>query len=232
MPPSVAARRRELRLRLLSASVMVPAALLCLWLGGVWWLVMVGLLTGGCLIEWGGLRARRGLSLRPASLAGGLLGAALILLAGASLAWLRLVPGTGALDALFLLGSVWASDIGAFATGRAIGGPRLAPSVSPTKTWAGAAGGLLAASVAGALVAWSVDGRAGAGLAAGAVLAIAAQTGDLIESAAKRRLGVKDSGRLIPGHGGLLDRLDGLIAAAPVAAALVMISAEGLVWIR
>ncbi len=216
---------RELWLRIGSAAVMAPFVLLCLWVGGVWWLLLVGVMTAGCLIEWGGLRVGAF-----TSTGRGILGAVAILVAGACLAWLRLVPNTGAVDALFLLGAVWASDIGAFAAGRSLGGPRLAPSISPSKTWSGAAGGLLAAILAGAAVAGAAGGGAFAGASAAAVLAIAAQAGDLVESATKRRCGVKDSGRLIPGHGGLLDRLDGLIAAAPVAAGLVMLSTEGLVW--
>lgn len=207
---------------------MLPTVLACLWLGGIWWSLTVCLLTAGCLFEWLGLR-RRSTGLPLTTL---LIGVALILLAGASLAWLRRVPATGAADTLFLLVTVWASDIGAFAAGRSIGGPRLAPAVSPSKTWSGAIGGLVTASLVGAAVAWGSDGAILAGGSAAAVLAIAAQAGDLVESAAKRRLGVKDSGRLIPGHGGLLDRLDGLIAAAPVAAGLVMVSAQGLVWGR
>ena len=191
------------------------------------WVGLVCVVTAGCLIEWGGLRSRGG-----APLSWGVAGAGLIVLAGATLAWLRRTPDTGAANTLFLLGAVWASDIGAFAAGRILGGPRLAPAVSPSKTWAGAAGGLLAAAVIGAAVAWAADGSGAAGTATALALAVAAQAGDLLESAVKRRLGVKDSGRLIPGHGGLLDRLDGLIAAAPVAAGLVMVSAEGLVWAR
>lgn len=225
--PAIAHRARELRLRVASAAVMAPVVLLCLWLGGLWWLALVGLLTAGCLIEWDGLRAGGGL---PAVWVVG--GTALILLAGAALAWLHRAPETGVPDTLFLLGTVWASDIGAFAAGRSLGGPRLAPSISPSKTWAGAVGGLMAAMLCGGAVAWATDGDVAAGASAAAALAIAAQAGDLAESAAKRRVGVKDSGSLIPGHGGLLDRLDGVIAAAPVAAGLAMTSSLGLIWGR
>lgn len=128
------------------------------------------------------------------------------------LALMRLRRGAGGFRTLLLLlFATWASDTGAYAAGRALGGPRLAPAISPAKTWAGAGGGLLAASLVGAL--FGRPRRA-------AALALAAQGGDLLESLCKRRFGVKDSGRLIPGHGGLLDRLDGLMTAAMLLALL------------
>jgi phosphatidate cytidylyltransferase len=116
---------------------------------------------------------------------------------------------------IYLFAVVWASDIGAYAFGRLIGGPKLAPALSPNKTWAGAIGGLGCAMVIGALAAAAfTDGSPALLLAISAVVAIAAQVGDLIESFAKRCFNVKDSGALIPGHGGLLDRLDSLLLAA------------------
>lgn len=222
-----ARRARELRLRIVSALVMVPLALLCLWWGGPVWLGLVAVLTAGCLFEWRALCHQGGASWRVL-----VAGAAMIVLAGAALAGVRALPGTGAANTLFLLACVWCSDIGAFAAGRAIGGRRLAPTISPGKTWAGALGGLLTATVAGAAIAAATDGGTLTGASAAAALSIAAQAGDLVESGMKRRFGVKDSGRLIPGHGGLLDRLDGLIAAAPIAAGLAMASTGGLVWGR
>lgn len=122
--------------------------------------------------------------------------------------------GTAAL--FFVVLSVWATDIGAYAAGRGIGGPKLAPRLSPKKTWAGLLGGM-AASAAVCVGLTAVVGAGSAVEAAflGAALAVAAQSGDLFESWAKRRTGVKDSSRLIPGHGGLLDRIDGLLTAAP-----------------
>lgn len=121
---------------------------------------------------------------------------------------------------LWTLAIVWATDIGAYFAGRLIGGPLLAPKLSPKKTWAGLGGGAIAALAIGALVAF------GSRLDLpyywlGAPLAVLAQAGDIYESALKRRAEVKDSGRLLPGHGGLLDRLDGLVPVAVLVGALV-----------
>lgn len=116
---------------------------------------------------------------------------------------------------IYLFAVVWASDIGAYAFGRLIGGPKLAPALSPNKTWAGAIGGLACAMLVGGFGAAAMTAESPVVLLAiSAVVAIAAQLGDLAESFAKRRFNVKDSGGLIPGHGGLLDRLDSLLTAA------------------
>src|SRR5215468_347717 len=124
---------------------------------------------------------------------------------GAPVYRLRVVPDDGRVAVFWLLGIVWATDIGAYAAGRALGGPRLAPRVSPNKTWAGLAGGVVGAALAGAAVAAAGSAPVGGLALAGGVLAVVAQAGDLGESLAKRRFGVKDTGTLIPGHGGLLD---------------------------
>jgi phosphatidate cytidylyltransferase len=113
---------------------------------------------------------------------------------------------------------VWVTDIGGYFAGRGIGGPKLWPRVSPKKTWAGAIGGFAASLVVAAGFAAFGLGKTGPVLLLGAVLSIASQLGDLFESAVKRRFGVKDSSHIIPGHGGLLDRLDGFIAAIVLAA--------------
>jgi len=131
---------------------------------------------------------------------------------------LRSDPEYGFTALLFLFGTVWATDIFAYLTGRAIGGPLLWPQLSPGKTWAGAVGGLLGGVAAGTAVAYASGGTspAAAGILA-VVLSVAGQSGDLFESAIKRRFGVKDAGNLIPGHGGVMDRLDGFLVAALVA---------------
>ena len=132
-----------------------------------------------------------------------------------------------------LLVSTWAADVFAFAGGSVLKGPKLWPRISPNKTWSGFACGLVASSLA-ALALWFWIWR-GQGLSGGAALAIgllagfATMGGDLLESMLKRRFGVKDSGDLIPGHGGLLDRVDGLMSAAlVVAGARLLVQAGGL----
>ncbi len=148
-----------------------------------------------------------------------LLGSLYILLPQLALITIR-QQGRGLL--LWTLFLVWATDSGAYFAGRLIGGPRLAPRLSPKKTWSGLGGGMTAA----ALVGWSMapaGAVAAERLAAlSAVLAVLAQAGDLAESGLKRYFGVKDSSHLIPGHGGVLDRLDGLLVVAPAVALLAL----------
>ena len=121
---------------------------------------------------------------------------------------------------MFILAVVWATDIGGYFAGRQIGGPKLWPLVSPKKTWAGSIGGFVASLAVAAGFAGLGFGRSVPMLALGAILSITSQLGDLFESAIKRRFGVKDSSHLIPGHGGLMDRLDGFVAAVVLAAFL------------
>lgn len=152
-----------------------------------------------------------------------------------ALLWLRADHGIAV--TLWVLLTVWATDTGAFFAGKGIGGPRLAPRVSPKKTWAGLIGGMIAAglvSVAVGMMAMAGGGEATPAVEAdwrdglrlfvlGAVLAVIEQVGDLVESSVKRHFGVKDSGRLVPGHGGLFDRVDGLLFAAPATAAYLLL---------
>jgi phosphatidate cytidylyltransferase len=136
-----------------------------------------------------------------------------------ALGWLRGDEPLGFLATLFVLLSVVVTDVGAYASGRTLGGPKLWPEISPNKTWSGLVGGVLAAAAAGGLFA----GLSGTGSAAwlaglGLVLGIVAQGGDLAESALKRHFGLKDSSDLIPGHGGVMDRMDGIVIASVIAA--------------
>ena len=136
-----------------------------------------------------------------------------------ALTWLRTDPAFGFETVAWLLATVWAGDIGAYVCGRLIGGPRLVPAISPNKTVAGLIGSLACAGAAGAAVATAFDHQSIVPLAASSLaLGFVAQAGDIAESWIKRRRGFKDSSRLIPGHGGILDRVDGLLAAAAVTA--------------
>jgi phosphatidate cytidylyltransferase len=140
-----------------------------------------------------------------------------------ALAWLRDDPISGLATLLWLLFLVWAVDSAAYTAGNLIGGPKLAPRISPSKTWAGLAGGALGAAVIGYLAArWA--GQPNPWLLTGLslLLALAEQAGDIFESAIKRRFGVKDSSGLIPGHGGILDRVDGLVAVALIVAGFAL----------
>jgi phosphatidate cytidylyltransferase len=141
---------------------------------------------------------------------------------------LRWDPQYGFAAIIFLFAIVWGTDTAAYFGGRIIGGPKLVPRLSPHKTWAGALVGLLAAMIAGLIVAQAAKLPGPLAIAVlTAFLSICAQGGDLWESVLKRRFGAKDSGRLIPGHGGLMDRLDGFVAAG-VVAMLIGIARGGL----
>jgi phosphatidate cytidylyltransferase len=130
----------------------------------------------------------------------------------------RLDASKGFVALIFVLLIVWVTDIGGYFAGRGIGGPKLWPRVSPKKTWAGAIGGLVGSLAVAAGFATFDLGKTGPLLVLSALLSVVSQLGDLFESAVKRRFGVKDSSHIIPGHGGLLDRLDGFVAAVVMAA--------------
>jgi phosphatidate cytidylyltransferase len=150
------------------------------------------------------------------------IGVALIGLPAVALVWLRAIPELGLDLLLWLLIVVWTTDTAAYVVGRGVGGPRLAPSISPGKTWSGLGGGVIGASLASVITAWALGSERWVQFAGlGAAFAVLAQLGDLAESALKRRAGVKDSGSLIPGHGGVLDRVDGLLLTAPALTVLV-----------
>jgi len=145
-----------------------------------------------------------------------------------ALVWLR--ADIGYQGTFWLLLVVWATDIGAYAAGRSFGGPLLAPRISPKKTWAGLAGGMVSAAMVGAATALVLGGAWLPLAAISGALAVVAQAGDLAESHAKRHFGVKDASALIPGHGGLLDRVDGVLAVAPVVALLELFVGGLPVW--
>lgn len=141
-----------------------------------------------------------------------------------ALIWLRNDPELGLAVTIWLLATVWAIDICAYFAGRFIGGPKLAPSISPKKTWAGLIGGMTGAAAVGVVTSLWIGAGSPLLLALiGVGMTVLEQAGDFFESALKRRAGVKDSGTLIPGHGGILDRVDGLVAVAAGAALLALL---------
>lgn len=234
----------DLPVRLASAIVMLVLAGGALWLGTWFWIGFVALLALGVIWEWNKLIERFGLSGFSETLwfFGGV-----VYIGGAAVAMVVVRAGLGD----FIPGSpyvgnaplvvllrymlpVVAVDVGAYFAGRAIGGPKIAPKISPAKTWAGFFGGALAAALLGIGLHFIDFGTANLGLGvamaliSGVLIATIAQAGDFFESWMKRRAGVKDSGALIPGHGGLFDRLDGFIAVFFV---LFLLEQVRLVWI-
>jgi len=238
----------DLPVRLASAIVMLVLAGGALWLGGWFWTGFVVLLAGGVIWEWNKLIERFGLSGLAETL---WFFAGVIYVGGAAYAMMavrngpQVLPldpmqsGYGPLAVLvgFIL-PVIAVDVGAYFAGRAIGGPKIAPKISPAKTWAGFAGGALLAGLVGVAVELTDFGLAAApgtstlaiamAMVGGVFIAVLAQAGDFFESWMKRRAGVKDSGQLIPGHGGLFDRLDGFIA---VFFTLFVIEQARILWL-
>lgn len=228
------AKQSDLTVRVISAAVMLAVVALALWLGG--W-VMRGLIAAVALavmIELAGLLRKifPNPAARSAALAAGML------YVGAAALSMMMLP----VEVLVLvIALVVGTDTGAYFAGRAIGGPKIAPRISPSKTWAGLAGGMVAAAAVCALaiggVKYLVSGigergpdllgslfsrEAGIAALAGALLAVVAQAGDFFESWLKRRAGVKDSSSLIPGHGGVFDRVDGLIAVSFVVGGVML----------
>ena len=210
----------DLTVRLVSAIAMAGVAAIALWLGGWFWIGFIVLIACIVLWEWNNLVKEIGVSATAELL---WLFVGTVYVSAACLAMVQVRISYTALEvALVFMAPIIAVDVGAYFAGRAIGGPKIAPSISPSKTWAGLGGGALAASIIALAIeltgfgpaassGFSVNGLLLA-VAAGTLIAVIAQAGDFFESWMKRRAGVKDSSNLIPGHGGFFDRLDGFIA--------------------
>jgi phosphatidate cytidylyltransferase len=257
LPRAFRSHRSELFLRICSALLLIPVAIVIAYFGGLLFVAFWAIAATGIFWEWtylvAGCRHRRIFIAGTTSIAvlvalvasGQVMASIAALIAGSGLVavlatprrriWVAAgLPYAGAVAAapiiirsdvedgllgiIFLFAIVWATDTIGYFFGRAVGGPKLIPQFSPGKTWAGAVAGTAGAIVAGLAIAIAANlsGKLIIAMLAG-ILSVVAQAGDLLESVLKRRFGAKDSGRLIPGHGGLMDRLDGFVAAGLLA---------------
>lgn len=226
--------RSDLGIRTLSGVVMMSVAIVAIWFGGYAFMALVVLVGFGVLWEFSKLVL--GFALNNGSRAMWLFGGIVYVGLACFTLLMFSAPFFGMTPAILLIAGVIGTDVGAYFVGRTFGGPKIAPRISPSKTWSGLFGGMIGAGLfmiaIQAFIYWGrVDARDHSdiylaygwkGLAlTGFALASVAQVGDFFESWMKRRAGVKDSGRLIPGHGGLFDRTDGLIAVAFVAGLII-----------
>jgi phosphatidate cytidylyltransferase len=203
----------NLRQRVLSAAVIAPLTVFAVYYGGWVYVLITCIVAALGAVEW--VRLCKLIS-QTAKQRAAWSAFGIPYLAGFAMAMIFLRDGPKGMEIVaFLFAAVWGTDIGAFAAGRLIGGPKLAPRFSPNKTLAGLLGGMGLAALSGYGVS-CLFGAAQPQISIGiaAVMAVVSQLGDLFESYVKRRAGVKESGDLIPGHGGVLDRIDGLIFAA------------------
>lgn len=219
MTTAAARKKSDFMVRAGSALILFAIAGTALWFGGLAFGLL--LLVGGALmlVEWFALVRAMTLSSGAKAMLN-ILGPVLTLGAMAGLWFIR--DQLGMTAALWVFGMVWATDIGAYFAGRAFGGARLAPKISPSKTWSGLIGGMIAALIASATIG-DRAGIIGVPLWIGLFMGLLAQMGDLSQSWMKRRAGVKDSGKLIPGHGGLFDRVDGILPVALLLGALAYV---------
>jgi len=204
----------ELTRRSIVGAMLIVVALIAAALGGYAFAVLIALAACVMFYEWRRMVAGWGFGWQVA-------GFVYALVPALALLWIRERSPVGLELLLWVFITIWSVDIGAYFAGRTIGGPRLAPAISPNKTWAGLIGGMLAAALFGGLWAWLLQLPSILILLA-APFAAAAQGGDLFESWLKRRAGLKDSGDWLPGHGGALDRLDGLVVVAILTAAAMI----------
>jgi len=266
--PGATSSAHSLARRIAAALVLMPIVLGALWLGDLYWALLVAAAAGVMGWEWRRLTARGSMGpigwamvglvvavvllpgfgepeaarwvliagalllclaagLREGGARSGWLGVGIVYVAlpGLALAWLRQDPRSGLSTVLWLLLLVWAIDTAAYVAGKLIGGPKLIPRISPSKTWAGLAGGALGAALVGYLAArWAGQVSPWPLTWFSLLLAFVEQAGDAFESGIKRHFGVKDSSGLIPGHGGILDRVDGLVAVTLVVAGFVLLA--------
>jgi len=211
---------KELATRTVVGIGLIAIALVTTFLGGTLFAIMVALVATIMYVEWTRMLSSWGVSWKIYGFFYCLLPAISLLLIRERAEYLGISKGPDLLIWVFLV--VWSTDIGAYFAGRAIGGPKLAPSISPNKTIAGLVGGVASAAVVAGAWATFIS-LPSILLWLAAPFGVAAQLGDLFESGLKRRAGVKDSGTWLPGHGGLLDRLDGLVPVAMLTAGSMLV---------
>lgn len=216
----------SLRKRIISAGLLIPAVLIILWLGGLYYDALILIAAIVMSFEWNTIiNTENETVLSPSQKKWWTVaGIGYVVLFSLPLMYLRdLEQGFGIVLLLALL--IWATDIAAYFTGRALGGPKIWPRISPKKTWAGLLGGMVAAGCVTMVTAAFFSHHTMLTVFLwGALLAFFAQVGDFFESWVKRSFGVKDSGHLIPGHGGIMDRMDGFVTVAPIFTIIVLLN--------
>lgn len=209
----------SLQTRSVSAAILIPAVLAVLYFGGWPFVLFLMLLAGLSLYEWIDMSFKCQADQHKY----GAIVFGLVYILGCVTCFYLLPVTIGFYWTVAFLFMLWGSDTGGYVFGKAFGGPKMAKTISPNKTWAGFGGAVLTPAVLGAIAMFiytGVDGFSVVGIVmmsiAGLCVGVAGQAGDLLVSVLKRKAGVKDTGKLIPGHGGLLDRIDSLLMAAPV----------------
>lgn len=262
----------QLNLRIVSALVLGPLAIACIYFGTPWFDALIATAVAIMAWEWARMCCGSALTaesvLAPATVVAGLVvasfghigvaaptvlaggvcvaivafalrrdlpvwagaGVLLVGLAGIGLVWLRSMGDSGVITVLWLFGAIWLTDTCAYFAGKAVGGPRLAPRISPNKTWAGLLGGVIAsAAYSAAWLGWLLPQGTLRAILLGIAVAVIAQLSDLTVSRLKRLAHVKDTGALIPGHGGLLDRADGFLLNGTLIVLLVLLGGKDVI---
>ncbi|MEE2698917.1 MAG: phosphatidate cytidylyltransferase [Pseudomonadota bacterium] len=223
--PEVNEHKDNLTIRIISAAVLGPVVLFAVYFGTPFFEILISLSVLIMIQEWVRLCRKQ--------LGWLIVGLLYIAFACLSLLFIRFNSNYGQNNLLWLFLIVWSADIGAYAFGRLIGGLKLAPIISPNKTWAGLIGGIFLSALTGGALAYILEQEAlTIMIFLSATVGAISQAGDLMESFIKRYFKVKDTGNIIPGHGGLLDRVDGLLLAAIFVAIIDVLSQDGIfTWI-
>jgi len=228
--PKVSAMSSNLKQRIISAAILAPIVLLIIKVGGGYFATLVVLMAVIMSFEWKGIidhvqKGKKKLTEKQQQVWTAI-GVMYVSVFASSLLLLRNIgDGDDGFDlVLFMLLLVWATDIAAYFSGKLIGGPKIWVAISPNKTWAGLLGGMAAAGLIGIITSFFTSHSFILMFIGGALMAVVAQAGDFFESWVKRKFGVKDSGNIIPGHGGIMDRMDGFVTVATVFAFLVLIN--------